>query len=375
MYRLKALIVKEFIEVFRDRGSIALMILMPVMQLLIFGFAINTDVKHLRTMVLDQSLSRESRDMLESFRASNYFDIVARAKNFEELNRAIDRGDVKVGIAFPPDFASRLAGGKGAQVQVIVDATDSTSASSAIAAASMIGTLQSQQMQRDSLLAMGIAVFDPPVDVRIRPWYNPDFVTSWYMVPGIMGVLLTMTLVMMMSIAIVRESEQGTLEQLLVTPMRPWELLLSKVLPYIAIGYVQVFVAVLIGITVFKMPFRGSMLLFFGVTLFFMFACLSLGILLATLSFSQMQAQQMGMMFLMPSILLSGFVFPLDPMPRFFQMISGILPITYYIRIARQIILKAGGLEYIWRDVLALITFSIIVFSVSIVFFRKRFVP
>ncbi len=142
MYRLKALIIKEFIEVFRDRGSIALMIIMPVMQLLIFGFAINTDVKHLRTIVLDQSRSQESRQMLESFRASNYFDIVARAENFEELNRAVDRGDVKVGIAFPPDFAPRLLGGREAQVQVIVDATDSTSASSAIAAASMIGTLK-----------------------------------------------------------------------------------------------------------------------------------------------------------------------------------------------------------------------------------------
>lgn len=375
MYRLKALIIKEFIEVFRDRGSIALMIMMPIMQLLIFGFAINTDVKHLKTIVLDQSRSQESRQMLESFRASNYFDIVARAESFEEFNRAIDRGDVKVGIAFPPDFAPRLLGGREAQVQVIVDATDSTSASSAIAAASMLGSLQSEKIQRNRLLAAGITVPKSLIDVRIRPWYNPDFITSWYMVPGIMGVLLTMTLVMMMSIAIVRESEQGTLEQLLVTPMRPWELLLSKVLPYIAIGYVQVSVAVFVGITVFKMPFRGSMLLFFGVTIFFMFACLSLGILLATLSFSQMQAQQMGILILLPSVLLSGFVFPLDAMPRFFQWISRALPITYYIRIARQIILKAGGIEYIWRDVLSLIVFSVVVFSISIVFFRKRFVP
>ena len=375
MYRLKALIIKEFIEVFRDRGSIALMIIMPVMQLLIFGFAINTDVKHLRTIVLDQSRSQESRQMLESFRASNYFDIVARAENFEELNRAVDQGDVKVGIAFPPDFAPRLLGGREAQVQVIVDATDSTSASSAIAAASMIGTLQSQKIQQNRLIAAGITVPKSLVDVRIRPWYNPDFITSWYMVPGIMGILLTMTLVMMMSIAIVRESEQGTLEQLLVTPMRPWELLLSKVLPYIVIGYVQVFVAVFVGIVVFKMPFRGSMALFFGVTIFFMFASLSLGIFLATLSFSQMQAQQMGMLILLPSVLLSGFVFPLEAMPRIFQWISRALPVTYYVRIARQIILKAGGIEYIWRDVLSLIVFSVVVFSVSIVFFKKRFVP
>ncbi len=375
MYRLKALVIKEFIEVFRDRGSIALMIMMPIMQLLIFGFAINTDVKHLKTIVLDQSRSQESRQMLESFRASNYFDIVDRAENFEELNRAVDKGDAKVGIAFPPDFASRLLGNREAQVQVIVDATDSTSASSAIAAASMLGTLQSQKIQRDRLLAAGITVPKSLIDVRIRPWYNPDFVTSWYMVPGIMGILLTMTLVMMMSIAIVRESEQGTLEQLLVTPMRSWELLLSKVLPYIVIGYVQVFVAVFVGIVVFKMPFRGSMALFFGVTIFFMFASLSLGIFLATLSFSQMQAQQMGMLILLPSVLLSGFVFPLEAMPRIFQWISRALPVTYYVRIARQIILKAGGIEYIWRDVLSLIVFSVVVFSVSIVFFKKRFVP
>lgn len=375
MYRLKALVIKEFIEVFRDRGSIALMIMMPIMQLLIFGFAINTDVKHLHTVVLDQSKSQESRQMIESFRASQYFDIVSHAKSFNELNTSVSNGKARVGIAFPPNFSALVLGGKSAPIQVIVDATDNMSASSAIAAASMLGQLQSEKLLRGKLLHAGIRVEGPLIDVRIRPWYNPDFITSWYMVPGIMGTLLTMTLVMMMSVAIVRESDQGTLEQLLVTPMRSWEMLLSKVLPYIVIGYVQVFVAILVGVGVFSMPFRGSVFLFFGVTLFFMLASLSLGILLATLSFSQMQAQQMGMLVLLPSVLLSGFVFPLEAMPSIFQWISRILPVTYYIRIARQIILKAGGVEFIYKDVFSLILYSLVLFCISIQLFNKRFVP
>ena len=375
MSRLKALVIKEFIEVFRDRGSIALMIMMPIMQLLIFGFAINTDVKHLHTVVLDQSKSQESRQMVEAFRASQYFDIVARADSFKELNNLVSSGKARVGIAFPPDFSSLILSGKSAPIQVIVDATDNMSASSAIAAASMLGQLQSEKLLRGKILHAGVHIEGPLVDVRIRPWYNPDFITSWYMVPGIMGTLLTMTLVMMMSVAIVRESDQGTLEQLLVTPMRSWEMLLSKVLPYIVIGYVQVFVAVLVGVGVFSMPFRGNVFLFFGVTLFFMLASLSLGILLATLSFSQMQAQQMGMLVLLPSVLLSGFVFPLEAMPSVFQWISRILPVTYYIRIARQIILKAGGVEFIYKDVFSLILYSLVLFCISIQLFNKRFVP
>lgn len=290
MRRLKALIVKEFIQVFRDRITLAMMAGIPVMQLLIFGFAINTDVKHLRTAVLDQARTQESRQLLDEFRGSMYFDMVKTVHSFAELNEAVGRGDVKVGIAIPPDFSRKTSSGRRAGVQVIVDATDSMSASSAISAASMLGMLGSQRILISELSRRGIHPPKGAIDVRVRPWYNPDFVTSWYMVPGIIGILLTMTLTIMMAIAIVRESEQGTLEQLLVTPLRPWELLTSKVVPYVLIAYMQLMIAIMCGIYIFDMPFRGSLPLFLGLTFFFIMASLSMGIMISTVSKNQMQA-------------------------------------------------------------------------------------
>ncbi len=375
MERLKALIVKEFIQVMRDRITLGLIIGMPVLQLLIFGFAINTDVKHLRTAVLDQSRTQESRQLLDSFVGSMYFDIVQTASNFDELNRAVDRGDVKVGIAIPPNYAGKTNAGKTAEVQVLVDATDSMSASSAISAASMLGVLSSQKMLLTQLSRQGRDMPAQALDIKVRPWYNPDFITSWYMVPGIVGVLLTMTLVLMMGSAIVRESEQGTLEQLLVTPMHSWELLLSKVMPYVVVSYLQLMVAILVGVFVFKMPFRGSILLFLVLTFFFIAASLSLGILISTVAKNQMQALQLSLFVMLPSILLSGFVFPIEAMPRFFRFLSGVIPMTYYLRIARQIILKGSPFLYVWQDVAALALFVVVVFSASLVMFKKRYVP
>ena len=284
--RLKALVRKEFIQVLRDRITLAIIIFMPFAQLLIFGFAINTDVKHLATAIFDQSRTQESREMITSFTSSNYFDIKLYAKNISEVNKAVESGKVKVALVFPPDYAKKLRSGRQAQVQVLVDATDNMSASSALAAAQTLGMLKSQELLEGKFKNMGMKVPPQMVDMRIRPWYNPDFITSWYIVPGIMGLLLTLTLITMMAMAIVRESEQGTLEQLLVTPMRTWELLLSKILPYIVIGYIQAIVAILVSIFIFGMPFLGSTALFFFLTFFYVVANLSLGIMISTFATS-----------------------------------------------------------------------------------------
>ncbi len=261
--RLKSLIVKEFIQLTRDRITLAIVMFMPLAQLLIFGFAINTDIKHLRTVVFDQSRTQESREMINSLSSSNYFDIVEFAANMKGVNERVEEGFAKVGIIFPPDYASKIKGGRQTSVQVIIDATDNMSASSALAAAQTIGLLKSQEILAAKFARLGIRVPGQTIDMRIRLWYNPDFITSWYIVPGIMGLLLTITLIPMMAMAIVRENEQGTLEQLLVTPMRIEELLLSKIIPYIIVGYVQVFISIFVGIFVFDMPFLGSMPLFF----------------------------------------------------------------------------------------------------------------
>lgn len=373
--RMHALIVKEFIQLMRDRITLAIVVFMPLAQLLIFGFAINTDIKHLPTVIFDQSRTQESRSMINSLTSSNYFDVARYAGSVKEVDETVESGRAKVGIVFPPDYASRIKGGRQTSVQVIIDATDNLSASSALAAAQTIGMLKSQEILAEKFSRLGVKVPGQTIDMRIRLWYNPDFITSWYIVPGIMGMLLTITLISMMSMAIVRESEQGTLEQLLVTPMKIWELLFSKIIPYIVVGYVQVFISIIVGIFVFNMPFLGSIILFYFLTFFYVVASLSLGIMISCFAQNQTQALQMSVFIILPSVLLSGFVFPLESMPLGFRYLGECLPITYYISLSRQIILKGGGLAYVWRDTLALIAYIAVMFTASILMFKRRFVP
>lgn len=373
--RLRALIIKEFIQLFRDRITLSIVLFMPVALLLIFGFAINTDIKHLHTIIFDQSRSQESRQMINSFNYSNYFDVLKFAESYKEVDEAIKSGKAKVGIVFPPDYARYLKSGRQTSVQVLVDATDNLSASSALGAATTIGMLGSQKILAQKFQKLGMRVPEQSIDMRVRLWYNPDFITSWYIVPGIMGILLTLTMVSMMSMAIVRESEQGTLEQLLVTPMRIWELLLSKIIPYVFVGYMQVFISLVIGVFIFDLPFLGSITLFYVLTFFNVVANLSLGILISCFAENQTQALQMSVFIILPAVLISGFVFPLEAMPYGFQLLGECLPITYYISLSRQIILKGGGMEYVWKDTLCLIAYIAIVFTASIQMFRKRYVP
>ena len=372
MIRLRALLLKEFIQMRRDRLTFGLMIGIPIFQLLMFGFAINTDVKHLPTAVFDQSHSAESRDLLESFSASGYFDLDIYAKSFKELNSLIDNGQAKVGIVLPPNFADEVRGGRSASVQVIVDASDSMAASSAISTAMTIGQLRSQNIMVKRLESLGGRISGLPYDIRIRPWYNPDFVTAFYMVPGIMGMILTMTMVMITSMAIVREREHGTLEQLIVTPMKSWELMLGKIIPYVFVGLVQAAVALMVGILVFDLPIRGNLVELFLYTLLFIVASLSLGMLISNFSKTQMQAMQLSFFIILPSVLLSGFMFPREAMPEFFFQLGRLLPITFYLQIMRGIVLKGVGIAALWPQVLALVIYTSIVLSVSVVKFRKK---
>lgn len=372
MRRLRALLIKEFIQMRRDRITFGMMLIMPIIQLVLFGFAINTDVKHLSTIVFDQSLQQDSRDLLSSLTGSEYFDIRYVAKNFEEVNNAVDSGKTKVGIIIPPDFSDNLKHGRTASVQIIVDASDSMAASSAIAAAQIVGQLKSQQILVQRLAGYSGHPVNPPYDIRIRPWYNQDFISAFYMVPGIIGVILTMTMVMITSMAIVRERERGTLEQLIVTPMKTWELMLGKIIPYIFVGYVQVTVSLLAGILVFDLPVRGSLTLLYVLTSLFIVASLSMGLLISTLAKTQMQAMQMSFFVFLPSIMLTGYMFPRDAMPLFFQWLGYLLPLTYYLQILRGIILKGIGLSMLWTEVLALIVFITIMLTISIKKFQKK---
>lgn len=371
--RLKAVLIKEFIQMGRDRVTFAMMVMLPVVQLLVFGFAINTDVKHLPTVIFDQSLQQEGRDFVSALTASEYYDIKYIAQNLTEVNEMIDSGQAKVGIVIPPDFSNNLKHSRSAVVQVIVDASDSMSASSAINTAQIVGLNKSQEilLRRSQGGAAGSKV-DVPYDVRIRPWYNPDFITAYYMVPGIMGVVLTMTMVMITSMAIVRERERGTLEQLIVTPLKVYELMLGKIIPYIFVGYVQATLAIIVGILAFDLPMRGSLGLLYALTTVFIIASLSLGVLISNLAKTQMQAMQMSFFIFMPSVLLSGFMFPRAAMPDLFFAMGYLLPLTFYLEIVRGIILKGIGINYLLSQLFALTVFTAAVLTASIMKFQKK---
>lgn len=367
MNRLMALVRKEFIQMGRDRLTLAMMVMIPVVQLIIFGFAINTDVKHLKTVLFDQSMSRQSRELIEAFTATEYFDVTENLSSFGDVTKRIQAGKAKVGVIVPPDFATLVERGGPAQVQVIVDASDSLSAASAISAAEMLGMVKSRE-----LLAQKTGrTFSSVYDIRVRAWYNRDFRSPWYQVPGILGVILTMTMMMVTSMAIVRERERGTLEQLLVTPMRPWELMVGKILPYLVVGYMQMTLGLLIGEFVFRVPFRGSIPLLYLLTFLFIAATLAWGVLISTVARNQMQAMVMSIFGLLPSILLSGFVFPREAMPRLFYWISSVLPLTWFLQIIRAIMLKGVGMKFLWPQVGVLSALILLFLGISLLKFRK----
>lgn len=373
MRRLRALLIKEFIQMGRDRLTFGMMVVLPVIQLLVFGFAINTDVKHLPTIVFDQSLQQDGRDFISALTASEYFEVKYTAASFEQVNQHIESGKAKVGIIIPPDFTENLKHGRQAAVQVIVDASDSMSASSAISTAQFVGLQNSQKILVSRLNGGATGTHnDTPYDVRIRPWYNPDFISAYYMVPGILGIVLTMTMVMITSMAIVRERERGTLEQLIVTPIKSYELMLGKIIPYIFVGYAQAALALMVGILVFDLPVRGSLLLLFALTTLFIIASLSLGVLISNFAKTQMQAMQLSFFIFLPSVLLSGFMFPRDAMPMFFYSLGYLLPLTFFLEIVRGIVLKGIGLGYLLSQVYALVIFIVAAMTISVLKFQKK---
>ncbi len=367
MSRILAILKKECLQMMRDRLTLGMVFMLPLVQLLLFGYAIQTEVKHIPTAVFDQSLSAESRDLLEAFTASGYFDVTFAANGYSEITELIDSGKAKVGIILPPDFDQNLRRGESASVQVLVDASDNMVANSAIAIANSIGLLKSQKV-----LIQKAHIQQLPYDIRVRPWYNPDGITAFFMVPAILGIIVTMTMVMMTSMGIVRERERGTLEQLLVTPVRSYELMIGKVVPYIALGYIQITVALLVGSIVFDVPVRGSLLELYLLTLFFITASLGFGIFISNIAKTQMQAFQMSFFVMLPSIMLSGFLFPREAMPLIIQYIGNLLPLTYYLVIIRGIVLKGIGFSYLFPQVVALFIFSVVIMALSIIKFKKK---
>lgn len=356
---------KEFVQLRRDRFTLAMMVALPAVQLLLFGFAIQTEVRHIRTLVLDESKTPESRALVRVMTNTGNFDFVGTVASRAEIADRIGRGEAGAALVIPPAFMADLRRGRTAQAQVIVDAADPMSSSAA-----MSGAAQAAQARALELADPGGAAH-PPLEVRIRPWYNPGLRSAVYIVPGIVGVLLSMTMVMITSMAVVRERERGTLEQLVVTPISRTGLMLGKLIPFLLIGYVQMTVVLLLGRLVFDVPFRGSLVALYVITLAFIVANLGLGLLLSTAVRTQTQAMQLSFFFLMPNILLSGFMFPREAMPAPAQWIGALLPLTYYLRILRAILLKGVGTAQVWPESLALVGFALVLVALSVRRFSK----
>jgi ABC-2 type transport system permease protein len=369
--RLYGIIAKEFIQLWRDGLALTLALFVPVAMLFIFGWAINTDVKHVTTAVFDQSGSVEARTLLEALENSQYFDIRHWARSQRELTRLIDSGDAKVGIVIPPDFARQLAR-RSAMVQVVVDASDPQVATSAMNAATALAAARSLAILTETTEGVVLRRDAPPLDFRVRAWYNPDLVSAIFIVPGMIGALLMQTTITAMAVSVVREREKGTLEALIVSPIRRWELLLGKIVPNLLTAYGQMTMALLVAHFVFDVPIRGSLPLLYALSLLFMSGTLGIGILISTASRTVPQAMQLAFLTFLPSIYLSGLLFPIEGMPRGAQYIASVIPLTYYLRVVRGIVLKGVGLEYLWPNLLPLAAFGAVVFTLAVLRFRKQ---
>jgi len=362
---LWAMLWKELVQLRRDRMTLGLMLGIPAIQLALFGYAIQTEVRHLPTVVLDESGTSESRRLIELFQNSGNFDIVERVDSRGAMADRIKSGRANAALIIPPDYLRRLKRGRGATAQIIVDAADPLASSAALSGAARAGAARAGELAR----AMGGGA--AALEVRVRPWYNPGLRSAVYIVPGIIGVLLSLTLVLITSMAIVRERERGTLEQLIVTPIDKTSLMLGKILPFLLIGYVQVTVILVLGRLLFRVPFLGSLPLLYLLSLPFILASLALGLLMSTMVRSQVQAMQLSFLFLMPNILLSGFMFPRQAMPAVAQWIAAALPLTYYLTILRGVLLKGIGLAHLWPEGLALCGFAVALVVLSVARFHK----
>lgn len=356
---------KEFIQLRRDRLTLAMMVGVPAIQLVLFGFAIQTEVRHIPTVVLDESRTPESRALVRALANTGSFDLVGEVRSRTELAEWIGRNRAGAGVVVPPGFMRDLRAGRTARAQVIVDAADPMASSAAMSAALLAGNARAAE------LAPAGEAPGPRLEVRVRPWYNPGLRSAVYSVPGIVGVLLSMTLVMITSMAVVRERERGTLEQLVVTPIGRGALMLGKLAPFVLIGYVQMTLILLLGRLLFDVPAWGSLPLLYLLTLAFIVANLGLGLLVSTAVRTQTQAMQLGFFFLLPNILLSGFMFPRQAMPEPAQWLGALLPLTYYLRILRGILLKGVGAAELLPEALALAGFAIAAVALTVRRFSK----
>jgi len=372
MRRLRALMRKELTHMRRDPRTVVMVLIMPILQLILLGYATNTDVRNVPTVVLDQDNSRASRALLATYRASGYFSLDYVAYSETDATLLVEGGQARVAIIIPPRYGSDLAAGRTVVVAVLIDGSDPTVASAALSTATLVGQAHGTQIRTEQLAARGpVRSASLPLEVRTRVLYNPDLLSSYNMIPGLIAMILMMTTTSLTSFAIVKEREHGTIEQLIVTPIRNWELVIAKITPYVLVSLGDVILILLVGTFWFHVPIRGSFVLLFALTGLFLLPNLGIGLLISTFARTQQQAQFMVMPIMLPSMMLSGFLFPIAALPPVLQGISKFLPLTYFLFIARSVIIKGAGLELLIPEVLALSAFAVVLVGLAALRFRK----
>ncbi|MBF0481369.1 MAG: ABC transporter permease, partial [Desulfovibrionaceae bacterium] len=362
--RFWAMVVKEFVQMRRDRLTFAMMIGIPLMQLILFGFAINSNPQNLPLAVLSNDNTEFSRTLIAAMQNSLYYRVTEVISKESEAKTILKRGRALFVVTIPPDFGRLLARGDRPTLLVESDASDPTAAGSALAA---LSTIANQSLNRDltgPLLPLQAA--PGPVDLNVQRLYNPEIQTKYNIVPGLMGVVLTMTMVIITALAITREHERGTMENLLCTPVKPIEVMLGKITPYIVVGYIQMSLIILAARVIFQVPILGSLPLLLCVSILFIAANLAVGITFSPIAQNQLQAMQMAFFFFLPSILLSGFMFPFQGMPGWAQWVGSALPLTHYLRVVRGIVLKGNGLADIAPELWPLALFLVVMMTVAV---------
>jgi len=367
--RLWAMVVKEFIQMKRDRMTFAMILGIPIMQLLLFGYVINTDPRHMPAAILVADDGPHGRTLLEGLKNSTYFDFEHQVQTEEEGRQLLARGQVQFLVNIPPTFTRDLLRGDRPAVLVEADASDPTATSGGLAA--LNGVMNTAMLADFKGPLARLAPVPSAIDMRVHALYNPEAITQYNIVPGLMGVILTMTLVMITGLAITRERERGTMENLLAMPVRPIEVLLGKITPYVLVGYIQIGIIMLASRYLFDVPIQGNLLLLLVASLFFIAANLAMGITFSTIAQNQLQAMQMSMFIFLPSILLSGFMFPFRGMPGWAQVIGEILPITHFLRIARGVMLKGIGFADLGRELWPIALFAFVVLFIGVKRYRQ----
>jgi len=370
LLRTLSLIRKEFIHIMRDPRTLAIMIVAPLVMLILLGYAATTDIEHLRTAVYDGDKTPQSRELIEAYKSSNYFDVVEYVAREDDLAYLIDHGDVRSALIIPAGYGHEMTANERADVAFLIDGSDPTVANTVFAASQQVGQAVTTQIIEQQF-GTSISTL-PGVDVRPRVWYNPNLESAYFMIPGMMVIVLFVFTTLFTATSIVRERELGTIEQLIVTPIRPIELIVAKVLPYVLISLFIVVEVLFIGVLVFGVPIRGSLPLLLGLASLFLLTALGIGIFVSSVANTQPEAFLMTWATMLPTIFLSGLFFPIDAMPRWLQLISYLIPARYAMVIMRGIILKGVGLQILTEQVVAVLIFSAVIVTLAATRFKKK---